>query len=61
MCTCGIVYHYPIYGDRPLIEWSNLLYACTNHSFALSPASRWHRRAGRLTPPVQEPCVSLMK
>ena len=34
-CMCGIVYHYPIYRDRPIIGRSNLLYACTNHSFAL--------------------------
>ena len=39
---------YPIYGDRPLIGRSNLLYACTNHSFALSSANHWHRRAGHL-------------
>ena len=42
---CGTVNHYPIYGDRPLIGRSNLLYACKNNSFALSSASHWHRRA----------------
>ena len=48
--TCGtrIMYHYPIYGDRPLIGRSNLLYACTNRYFALFSASRWHKRTGRL-------------
>ena len=29
--VCCIVYHYPKYGDSPLIGRSNLLYACTNH------------------------------
>ena len=47
---CGIVCHYPIYGDRLLIGRSNLLYACTKHSFLLFSASRWHRRAGGLQP-----------
>ena len=47
--TCGIVYHYPMYGDRLLIGRSNLLHACTKHSFILFSASRWHRRAGWLT------------
>ena len=32
---CGIVCHYPIYGDRLLIGRSNLLYACAKHPFAL--------------------------
>ena len=41
---CGIMYHYPIYGDRPLIGRSNLLYACTHRSFALFSAGI----AGRL-------------
>ena len=31
----GIVYHYPIYGDRPFIGRSNLLYACTYRSLSL--------------------------
>ena len=35
MGACGIVCHYPIYGDRLLIGRSNLLYACANHPFAL--------------------------
>ena len=48
--VCGIVCHYPIYGDRLLIGRSNLLYACTNHYFILFSASRWHRRAGGLQP-----------
>ena len=47
---CGIVCHYPIYGDRLLIGRSNLLYACAKHPFALFSASRWHRRAGGLQP-----------
>ena len=47
--TCGIVYHYPMYGDRLLIGRSNSLHACTKHSFILFSASRWHRRAGWLT------------
>ena len=25
-CMCGIVYHYPMYGDRPLIGRCNLFY-----------------------------------
>ena len=48
--VCGIVCHYPIYGDRLLIGRSNLLYACAKHPFALFSASRWHRRAGGLQP-----------
>ena len=35
--SCGIVYHYPIYGDRALIGRSNLLYACTNRSLLREP------------------------
>ena len=32
---CGIVYHYRIYRDRPLIGRSDLLYACTIRFLAL--------------------------
>ena len=47
--ACGIVYRYPIYGDRLLIGRSNLSHACTIHSFVLFFASRWHNGAGWLT------------